>query len=39
MPGSHIMFPRTVLPTLRGDLEPGEHVLTCHVMVTRAAPA
>jgi hypothetical protein len=39
MPGSHIMFPRTVLPTLRGDLEPGEHVLTCHVMITRSAPA
>jgi uncharacterized protein DUF2264 len=35
MPGSHILFPRTVLPTLRGSLEPGTHILACEVRVTR----
>jgi len=36
MGGSHLYFPRTVLPTLGGVLEPGEHLLRCHVRVTRA---
>jgi hypothetical protein len=36
MAGSHLLFPRTVLPTLRGTLEPGTHVLSCRVSVTWA---
>jgi len=37
MPGSHLYFPRTVLPTLRSILPPGEHVLRCHVSVSRTS--
>ncbi|MCP2321857.1 hypothetical protein HDA40_000364 [Hamadaea flava] len=36
MPGSHLYFPRTVLPTLRSELAPGEHVLRCRVEVGRS---
>lgn len=35
MPGSHLLHPRTVLPTLRGVLDPGEHTLRCRVSLTR----
>ncbi|NUR48692.1 MAG: DUF2264 domain-containing protein [Hamadaea sp.] len=38
MPGSHLYFPRTVLPTLRSELAPGEHVLRCRVTVGRSKP-
>ncbi|KPC77119.1 hypothetical protein ADL26_03635, partial [Thermoactinomyces vulgaris] len=27
MPGTHLYWPATVLPVLRGVLEPGKHVL------------
>ncbi|HWG28118.1 DUF2264 domain-containing protein [Actinospica sp.] len=27
-PNGHLLWPRTLLPVLRGDLEPGEHELT-----------
>jgi hypothetical protein len=36
MPGSHILFPRTVLPTLRTALAPGTHTLSCEVRVVSA---
>lgn len=36
MAGSHLYFPRTALPTLHGVLEPGEHLLRCHVSVRRS---
>lgn len=35
MPGSHLYFPRTVLPMLRGVLASGEHVLRCRASVRR----
>ncbi|WP_329544130.1 DUF2264 domain-containing protein [Streptomyces sp. NBC_01356] len=35
LPGSHLLHPRTALPTLRGVLDPGEHVLRCRVSLTR----
>jgi len=37
MPGSHILFPRTVLPALRVTLGPGTHTLSCRARVTRTA--
>ncbi|MBR7836944.1 DUF2264 domain-containing protein [Actinospica durhamensis] len=30
-PNGHLLWPRTLLPVLRGELEPGEHVLTTAV--------
>lgn len=39
MPGSHILFPRTVLPTLSTALGAGTHTLSCEVRVVRAAMA
>ncbi|WP_308169715.1 DUF2264 domain-containing protein [Acrocarpospora catenulata] len=32
LPGTNVMTPRTVLPTLRTELPPGEHWLTCAVL-------
>ncbi|NUT21172.1 MAG: DUF2264 domain-containing protein [Hamadaea sp.] len=37
MPGSHLYFPRTALPTLRSELAPGTHVLRCRVRVSRVS--
>jgi hypothetical protein len=31
MAGSNVLHPRTVLPTLRATLAPGEHLLTCAI--------
>ena len=30
-PNTNLMYPRCVLPTLKGTLEPGEHTLVCAV--------
>lgn len=30
-PNGHLLWPRTLLPTLRGELEPGEHWLATAV--------
>ena len=30
-PNTHLLWPRTLLPVLRGKLEPGEHWLVCAV--------
>jgi hypothetical protein len=39
MPGTHLLWPRTLLPVLEGDLAPGEHRLACAVRLARhAAP-
>ncbi|WP_083936748.1 DUF2264 domain-containing protein [Longispora albida] len=38
MPGSHVLFPRTLLPALHAGLAPGEHTLTCVVSVRRDDP-
>ncbi|WP_169734164.1 DUF2264 domain-containing protein [Hamadaea tsunoensis] len=35
MPGSHVLFGRTVLPALLGGIAAGDHVLRCAVTVRR----
>ncbi|MEV0643756.1 DUF2264 domain-containing protein [Phytomonospora sp. NPDC050363] len=37
MAGTHLLWPRTVLPTLTCDIEPGAHHLACAVRVARSA--
>ncbi|MFF3437476.1 DUF2264 domain-containing protein [Streptosporangium sp. NPDC002721] len=32
LPGTNVVVPRTVIPTLRGEHEPGEHWLACAVL-------
>ncbi|MEV4381404.1 DUF2264 domain-containing protein [Streptosporangium sp. NPDC049644] len=32
LPGTNVIVPRTVIPTLRGEHEPGEHWLACAVL-------
>jgi hypothetical protein len=41
MPGTHLLWPRTLLPVLHAALSPGEHRLACAVRVARhgVAPA
>lgn len=39
MPGTHLLWPSTRLPVLRGALPPGEHRLACAVRVARTATA
>jgi len=36
MAGSHLLFPRTLLPLLRTVIEPGEHLLRCHISIRRS---
>ncbi|GBF06064.1 hypothetical protein DAERI_070062 [Deinococcus aerius] len=31
-PNTNLLHPRTVIPTLRGELAPGEHLLACAVL-------
>ncbi len=31
-PNTNLLYPRTLLPTLRGKLSPGEHMLVCAVL-------
>ncbi|GAA0401812.1 hypothetical protein Acor_60760 [Acrocarpospora corrugata] len=37
LPGTNVMAPRTTIPTLRGELAPGEHWLTCAVVALTTA--
>jgi hypothetical protein len=37
MPGTHLLWPRTLLPVLHDTLPPGEHRLACAVRVARHA--
>ncbi|HUR09028.1 MAG TPA: hypothetical protein VM347_41270, partial [Nonomuraea sp.] len=32
LPGTNVFAPRTTIPTLMGDLPPGEHLLACAVI-------
>ena len=32
LPGTNVLTPRTTIPTLKGDLPPGEHLLACAVL-------
>ncbi len=34
MPNTNVLFPRTAVPVLQGQLEPGEHWLACAVLGT-----
>jgi len=38
-PNGHLLWPRTLLPTLRGELEPGEHWLTTAVYADTSGQA
>lgn len=38
-PNGHLIWPRTLLPVLRGELEPGEHELTTHVYAKSRRPS
>jgi hypothetical protein len=35
MPGTHLLWPRTLLPVLHDELPPGEHRLACTVRLAR----
>ncbi|MEV1179384.1 DUF2264 domain-containing protein, partial [Nonomuraea sp. NPDC049784] len=37
LPGTNVFAPRTTIPTLKGDLPPGEHLLACAVIGLKAA--
>lgn len=40
LPGTNVFAPRTTIPTLKGDLPPGEHLLACAVVgLEGAGPA
>ncbi|MFG6196270.1 DUF2264 domain-containing protein [Nonomuraea sp. JJY05] len=39
LPGTNVFAPRTVIPTLKGDLPPGDHLLACAVIGLEAAGA
>jgi hypothetical protein len=38
LPGTNVLAPRTVIPTLTGELAPGEHVLACAVLGSAPDP-
>ncbi|GAA4587643.1 DUF2264 domain-containing protein [Planotetraspora phitsanulokensis] len=38
LPGTNVLARRTVIPTLTGDLAPGEHLLACAVLGAAGAP-
>ncbi|WP_199041803.1 DUF2264 domain-containing protein [Glycomyces salinus] len=37
-PNTNLLHPRTVIPTLRGRCEPGEHRLSCEVLAAGPGP-
>ncbi|MGW0194859.1 DUF2264 domain-containing protein [Nonomuraea sp. NPDC003201] len=37
LPGTNVFAPRTTIPTLTGELPPGEHLLACAVLGLEAA--
>ncbi|MEV4109056.1 DUF2264 domain-containing protein [Nonomuraea sp. NPDC049695] len=37
LPGTNVLAPHTTIPTLTGDLPPGEHLLACAVIGLEAA--